>query len=168
MRPLIIKSIIAATFYVSSTAVQIADPTIRWIPFANAMRLSATIVFLFSSATGSTTKKNVCEQTCAIFFHRTSCDCNILQPVSLVYNCQTRNRNVKSNFHELDRSLNTNKQSFDWEGNGKLNRRRAISSKKEVTIKQQEIMPPSATTRLNVSYVNSLFICLPHSIIRKL
>lgn len=61
MRPLIIKSIITATFYVSSTAVQIADPTILLIPFANAMRLSATIVFLFSSATGSTTNKNVCE-----------------------------------------------------------------------------------------------------------
>jgi len=88
------------------------------------------------------------------------------QPVSLVYNCQTRNRNVKSNFHELDRSFNTNKHSrnkniFDWDGNGKLNRRRAISSKNEAYIKQQKFIPPSATMptkRLNVSYVNSLFI----------
>lgn len=122
MRPLIIKSIITATFYVSSTVVQIADPTILLIPIANAMRLSATIVFLFSSATGSTTEKN------------------------------TRNRNVKSNFHEFYRSLNTNKHSFDWHGNGKLNRRRAISSKEEATIKQQKLMPLSATTpttRLN-------------------
>ena len=98
------------------------------------------------------------------------------QRVSLVYNCQTRNRNVKSKFHELDRSLNNIKHVrikniFDRDGNENLNRRRAISSKEEATVKQEKLMPPSATTpttRLNVSYVNSLFICLPHGIIKKL
>ena len=104
-------------------------------------------------------------------FSFASCDYYILTTCIACLQLQTRNRNVKSNFHELDRTLNTNKHSFDWDGNGKLNRRRAISSKEEATIKQEKLMPPSATTpttRLNVSYVNSLFICLPHGIIKKL
>ncbi len=77
------------------------------------------------------------------------------QPVSLLYYCQTRNRDAKSKFHELDRSLNNN--IFDKDGNARLNLRSGFDWMKEATIEQEQRMSPSATTTtagFNVRYVD--------------